>query len=260
MELREYQNVLEFYYQHHLTSEPLRIDCVVIKKTKDVEIKKNIAAIFRKWNIFEYKNPGDYVSIADFYKVYGYACLYTSFENIPISELTVSFVQSRYPRKLLKHLQDERGYTIAETVDGIYTVSGDILPMQSIDSRKLPAAENLWLKSLRDQLNSAEITQISEEITRQEKDAQITAYLNVIKETNTENLQEAIEMSQRKQKLTFDQLCVNVGWAAKWEAKGKAEGHAEGKLEIARNLKKMGLPVSQIAEGTGLSTKAIQKL
>jgi hypothetical protein len=35
---------------------------------------------------------------------------------------------------------------------------------------------------------------------------------------------------------------------------------AKGTLEIARNLKKMGLPVSQIAEGTGLSTKAIQKL
>jgi predicted transposase/invertase (TIGR01784 family) len=45
---------------------------------------------------------------------------------------------------------------------------------------------------------------------------------------------------------------------AKREA--RAEGLAEGKLEIARNLKKMGLPVSQIAEGTGLPVESIQEL
>jgi len=45
---------------------------------------------------------------------------------------------------------------------------------------------------------------------------------------------------------------------------GHAEGHAEGlkekELEIARNLKKLGLPVSQIAEGTGLPPEAVEKL
>jgi hypothetical protein len=99
-------------------------------------------------------------------------------------------------------LQDERGYVIAETAEGIYTISGDRIPIQIIDSRKLPAAENLWLKSLRDQLNSAEITQISEEMSRQKKDTQITAYLNVITEENNESIQETAEMGRRK-KLTF---------------------------------------------------------
>jgi predicted transposase/invertase (TIGR01784 family) len=42
--------------------------------------------------------------------------------------------------------------------------------------------------------------------------------------------------------------------------KGHAEGHAEKALEIAQKMKKMGLPVAQIAEGTGLSPEAIQKL
>jgi predicted transposase/invertase (TIGR01784 family) len=46
-----------------------------------------------------------------------------------------------------------------------------------------------------------------------------------------------------------------------WERReGRAEGVAENKLEIARNLKKMGLPVSQIAEGTGLSLETIDRL
>jgi predicted transposase/invertase (TIGR01784 family) len=43
-------------------------------------------------------------------------------------------------------------------------------------------------------------------------------------------------------------------------AYAKQEGLTEGKLEIARNLKNMGLAVSQIAEGTGLSFETIEKL
>ena len=69
MELLEYQDVLEFHPECQLTSEPLRIDCVVIKKAKDVVIKKNIAVIFREWNLLEYKRPGNSLSIANFYKV-----------------------------------------------------------------------------------------------------------------------------------------------------------------------------------------------
>jgi predicted transposase/invertase (TIGR01784 family) len=53
----------------------------------------------------------------------------------------------------------------------------------------------------------------------------------------------------------------NLSWERReGRTEGRTEGHAEEKLEIARNLKKMGLPVSQIAEGTGLSPEAIQKL
>jgi hypothetical protein len=47
MELYAYHDTLEFYPECQLASEPLRIDCVVIKKAKNVTIKKNIAAVFR---------------------------------------------------------------------------------------------------------------------------------------------------------------------------------------------------------------------
>ena len=40
MELEHYQEALEFYPEYQLTSEPLKIDCVIIKKAKDVIIKK----------------------------------------------------------------------------------------------------------------------------------------------------------------------------------------------------------------------------
>ena len=48
------------------------------------------------------------------------------------------------------------------------------------------------------------------------------------------------------------------------KAKGKAEGLAEGEhkksIETALNVKKMGLPIADIAKGTGLSIEEIEKL
>jgi predicted transposase YdaD len=51
---------------------------------------------------------------------------------------------------------------------------------------------------------------------------------------------------------------------ARGEARGKALGEIEGKkekaLEIAGNLKKIGLPLEQIAASTGLTAKQIKAL
>lgn len=51
---------------------------------------------------------------------------------------------------------------------------------------------------------------------------------------------------------------------AEGRAEGKAEGRAEGELKkakaIARNLKKAGLPIAEIATATGLSTDEISSL
>ena len=148
LELDEYRDSLEFFPEYQLTTKPLQIDCVVIKKAKDIVIKKNIAAIFKGVNLLEYKSPEDYVSVTDFYKVYGYACLYASLEKVPITNLTVSFIESRYPEKVIEHFKNIRRYKVEETSSGIYTVYGDILPIQLIDSRLLSTAENLWLKGL----------------------------------------------------------------------------------------------------------------
>jgi hypothetical protein len=55
-ELEAYKNVLEFEAEHPLTEAPLRMDVLIIKKRRNVVIKKNIAAIFRAHNVVEFKN------------------------------------------------------------------------------------------------------------------------------------------------------------------------------------------------------------
>ena len=254
MELGEYHHALEFLQEYQLATEPLRIDLVIVRKTSDIPITKNIAAMFRKDNIIEYKSPGDYVSIKDFYHVYGYACLYMSLNNINIHELTLTFVESRYPRKLLAHLQTVRGFTVAENHPGIYTISGDILPIQIIDSRKLPVDDNIWLKALGNKLDVPSIRRIMGEIHRQEKDARIGVYLNVIAKANKALFEEALDMHDIIASL--DKTFTEIGVAAKWEARAEERKT----IAIAQNMVTMGLPFETIVAATKLDPVKIQSL
>jgi len=265
-ELEAYQDSLEFYPEFQLTTEPLRIDCVVIKKKKDVQIKKNIAAIFRTWNLLEYKSPDDYISVDDFYKVYGYACLYASLEKVPITDLTITFVESRYPEKLLDHLKNVRGYSVEETGRGIYNISGDILPIQMIDSRHLSEEENRWLKNLSNRLGVTELSLMYMEISRIDKAVKIAAYLDAILRANAGTLKEVIKMSDAA--ITLEQVFEEAGWIAKWEARGEARGEAKGEakgeelraIKIAKNMINQGLPFETIVSSTQLEPEKVKAL
>ncbi|WP_106007977.1 hypothetical protein [Clostridium luticellarii] len=49
------QKILEFTTEYQLTDEPLRIDVLVVKKLKEIEIHKSLERIFKKYNILEYQ-------------------------------------------------------------------------------------------------------------------------------------------------------------------------------------------------------------
>ena len=249
MELEAYKDVLEFHPELQLTTEPLRIDCVVIKKTKEVEIKKNIGKIFRTWNILEYKSPDDYVAIKDFYKVYAYACLYASLNEVPITDITITFVESHYPRELLKHLKNDRRFTVAKTFPGVYNVTGDVIPIQIIDSRKLSAEDNVWLKNLSNKLNYSDIELISFKIAQQGKSAHIDAYAYaVIHAYLNKRMEEKIMTAGVKidyaQALEdrFGHIFEKVGLTAKW----KAEGEAKWQAVVAENDAKHKAEIEQL--------------
>ena len=250
LELEAYSDCLEFIPELQLTTGSLRIDCVIVKKTKGIAIGKNIAAIFREVNILEYKSPDDYASVGDFYKVYGYACLYASLDKVPITDMTVSFVESHYPRELITHLKKNRGYTVEENSPGIYTVKGDILPMQLIDSRKLHTEENFWLRDLRSNLGPTDMWRVLHAIKSQGKAARVKAYLDVITRANKDSLQEAIKMSSTS--LTVEEILENAGFYARAEER-KA-------LKIARNLVNLGYPLEDIASATQLEPEKVKGL
>ena len=153
-ELEEYLDVLTFESEHQLTTEPLQIDVLIIKKKKNVAIKKNIARIFRRFNVVEYKSPNDRATIEAYHKTQCYGRLYAALNKVDINEMSVSVVATRHPRKLFAFLK--RQYTVQHVQQGIYLVEGDTCPTQVLVSEELPEEENLWLNSLWNDLELAQ--------------------------------------------------------------------------------------------------------
>jgi len=263
-ELFDYRDFLEFRYEYQLTSEPLRIDLLIIKKMKDVPINKNIARIFRTDNVVEYKSPEDYLSVKGFWKVYAYANFYAAITpGVDLSDITLTFVGSRHPRKLLRYLTGVRGYTVREVSRGIYHVSGDYIPIQIIESKKLSRDENLWLKSLRDDLKIDDAKAILQE--RQKKETSLDAYMDILLRGNPETFLEVQNMARRP---TFEEVFTKAGIIPEWLERGRKQGIEmgiekgleKGKEIIARNMLRMGMSVEEIAQAVEMPVEKIRSL
>ncbi|MDR0597938.1 MAG: hypothetical protein LBG14_05465 [Treponema sp.] len=246
LELEPWQDSLEFIPEYQLTSEPLKIDVVIVKKAPDLVIDKNIARIFRRINILEYKSPDDYFSVSDFYMVLSYAFLYAALNNAAPEDLTVSIVETRHPRELLKHIGEGRG-GVNETAPGIYQITGYPLAIQIIESGKLSFEENLWLKGLAKDLNPAAAGSILKESRKRGLGTGLRAYLYALVTANLRAIQEVVAMSDEV--AAFDQWVEEMGWAAKWRAEGEARGEARGEKtgwQKALDLLKRGYTVEDL--------------
>ena len=152
MELELIENKKELTYdrEYNLSSEPLRIDLLIIKKNSNEVIRNEIGAFFLGYNIVEYKSPDDKINIDTFYKVLSYACLYKSdtgaVDEILDTDITITLIRERKPKKLLEQLAKK--YQINKKGKGIYQIDGMLFPMQIIVTRELEKKQHVWLRSL----------------------------------------------------------------------------------------------------------------
>jgi hypothetical protein len=248
-ELIDYASELDFQSEVPLTEQPLRIDVLIIKKLSDVQIKKLIAAIFRKHNIVEYKRPRDHITVSDYNKVYGYAYLYASIHNIDIDDITITIVVTVRPVKLMRYLRVKRGYDIKQTADGIYNVKGSEIPVQIIESKRLDKEENLWLRSLSDSLDTAGMEKVLGE-REKHADAKLNAYMHALMIANP-NATKGVR-SMKKQ--TLKEVIIEMGLFDEIVA----ERELKGKLEAAKNALDMGLTIEQAAKISRLDVQMIQ--
>ncbi|MCL2444206.1 MAG: hypothetical protein FWD13_12195 [Treponema sp.] len=175
----------------------------------------------------------------DFYKVYGYACIYTFLNEIPITELTITYVESHHPRELIKHLESVRGYTVAKTIAGVYTVEGDIFPIQIIDSRELSAEDCVWLRNLGNKLKQSDVEQILIKIAQQGKSARIDAYAYAIAYANLKIMEDTYMTRKAPvdHEKRMEQFLRRAGLIDKWQAEERKEWQsvvADKDAEIAR--------------------------
>ena len=151
LEFRDDKDNLLFDTEHYLSKEAIRMDMLIVKKIKEFSTKNPIGHLFKKHNVIEYKSPNDGLTIDDFSKTIGYACLYKSLaektDEIPLNEITVSLVRERYPRKLIYALINN-GYSITEYCSGIYYVTGNLMFATQIIVTSRLDKEHQWLRVL----------------------------------------------------------------------------------------------------------------
>jgi hypothetical protein len=233
-ELEDCRDVLTFETEHQLTTEPLRIDVLIIKKKKDAVIKKNIAQIFREFNIIEYKSPEDRVTIEDYHKTHCYSRLYASLNKVDIKEMSVTVAVTRHPRKLLAFLRKQ--YRVESVQQGIYLVEGDTSPTQILVSDELSKEDNFWLTHLRSGLTEEQLLRV---FTAAEDRTSIDAYVYAVGDANAETMEELF--MKRKDVFLSEKLDAyfrerNAPFIAQRVAEGEARGEARGEVKAGREL------------------------
>jgi len=193
--------------------------------------------------LVEYKSPDDCLSVKDFFKVNAYANLYAAISSdVDLSDLTITFVGNRKPRSLLHYLTTERGFMAEKTSPGIYSITGAYIPIQIIESKKLPQSENLWLNSLVKGLKIQHTHDILNEKRKWHQKLPLDAYWDVVVEANyrtflevfemqTMAFEEAIAEELKMRNPRFEELFTKAGIIPNWIARGKTEGKIEGKIE-----------------------------
>ena len=230
-ELEDCRDVLTFDAEHQLTTEPLRIDVLIIKKKRNVVIEKNIARIFQRFNVVEYKSPNDRVTIEDYHKTHCYSRLYASLNKVDIDEMSVTVVATRHPRKLLAFLRKQ--YTVTNVQKGIYFVEGDTSPTQILVADELSEEDNFWLTSLRNDLTGEQVARV---LVATKNRASTDAYVYAVIEANPKAVEELY--MKRKDIFLTEKLDAHFRErnSATLIAAGKAESIAEGEAKAGREI------------------------
>ncbi|HJD47734.1 MAG TPA: 3-isopropylmalate dehydrogenase [Candidatus Mediterraneibacter norfolkensis] len=270
--LQEEMEFLEMQEEYLLSRKPLQIDILILKKKKELTIRKAIGRIFRRYNIIEYKSPEDYLTINDFYKVYAYACVYQSntdrINEVDPRELTITFVCSHFPREMVRHLEEVRGIHINLAGKGIYYLKGDPIPIQLLITPELSREESYWMQNLRTDLKAGgEIRELMMRYEQNRKRKDYEAVMDLITRANWEQMEEEKKMCDALNELFAEELkeADERGRAAGMESglkAGKESGRTEG-IQLAKQvfrLSRSGVSESEIARQCGITVEQVKEI
>lgn len=251
------------------------MDLLIIEKRKNVQIQNEIGTIFRGHNVIEYKSPDDGMTIDDFFKTLGYACLYKGLgekvNQIPLEELTVSLFRASAPKQLMKQLIDY-GYKIELHTSGIYYVQGFSIPIQIVVTKELDSKNHESLKVLSRSAEKEDIqkfTELARDFSEPGDKEKADAVLQVSVAANrekydevrrSENMCEALrelmkeEIEQELEKARKEGLRLGK---EEGREKGREEGREEGRQEKIQVKKEMAY---ELYHEEGFSIERIAKL
>ena len=266
LELSANRAELDFQCEYNLSKKPLQIDLLVVEKLDDVKIQNEIGRIFRRYNVVEYKSPGDGMTIDDFFKTVGYAYIYKGLgetvDQIPIDQLTVSLFREGYPEELFRSLEIY-GLKIKKEFDGIYYIEGLLIPAQIVVTKELERGKHWSLKVLSRNASEEDIRGFVEEaqkLTGQGERANVDAVLQVSVSANYKLYEEMKrrypDMCEAMRRLMQDEIADEVREA---EIRAQRNGEMKAKQETALTLASMGMSTEKIAEAVKVSLKIVQE-
>ena len=148
------EEYLSFQDEHRLSKEALRIDVIVSANNGTIPKKHDVAKIFKKYNLFEYKAHNDSLTIEDYTASIGKGHLYSAFEKVALSDITITFAVNKYPRNVINYLKNVRNFEVTDNENGLSSVCGDVFPVQILICKK---DDNIILRNLHDNLTPAEV-------------------------------------------------------------------------------------------------------
>ena len=232
---------LEFQREFHLSKEPIRMDLLIIKKLADVRIENELGHIFKKYNVAEFKSPDDALSIDDYYKTVGYACLYKGLgetvDQIPANELTISIFRESYPREMFEAMKN-LGMEIKEQYPGIYYISGKqaLFDTQIVVTKQLDKETHRILRILSKHVREEDVRAFVEKAVQMSEPGDINnvdAVLQVSVSANKE-IYEAIRRCDKVMCEALRELMKED--FEKQERETRQETKQETLLEAIRNL------------------------
>lgn len=263
LEFHEDIEWLELKPEYNLSKEPIRIDLLIIKEGSTGQIKNEIGHIMRTYNVIEYKSPEDALTIDDFYKTVGYACLYKGYgervDAVPINELTVSIFRATRSEKMFLTLQ-KYGHKIEEKYPGIYYVTEHLpFPAQIIVTQELEPGEHRSLRILSNHAKKEDIEEFLrnvEEMNTPRDRQNVEAVLQVSVKANDELYREIrrdANMCDALRELMKDDIEREVSAARKL-------GESEGEAKIIINMNHSGMSPENIASITGKNLDEIRAI
>ena len=185
-------------------------------------------------------------------------------DSIPIEELTITLVTGKYPRKLIHHLKTKLRYQVKKAESGIYYVTGDKIPIQIIVTKELTEAENLWLKSLTNELEQNETAEkLLEECSKNQANALYRSVMELIVRANKQKFEEVKGMCDALRELMKDEIDAEVKRQVQERIDAEVNKKVQEKIDAevdAQVKEKINAEVESAVEITKKeSTKATEK-
>ena len=134
-----------------------------------------------------------------------------------------------------------------------------------IELKKLSESENLWLRSLKNNLEESSKNAIMKKIKKIINVVPMGAYLEAVIRANAEIFSEVRNMG-KKAKRSFEEVFTEAGIIPEWIERGRKQGisqgiergREQGKEEVVRNLLAMHMTMDDIARAVKLPMEKIQ--